>query len=465
MVKTLFDKIWTDHLVKSLSDGRDILYIDRHLIHEVTSPQAFNNLNQNGPKVLRPKKHFGVSDHNVPTTEREKLDLNSESGIQVNALQSNCEKYSIEYFGLNDPRQGIVHVIGPELGITQPGLTIVCGDSHTTTHGAFGAIAFGIGSSEIEHVLRTQTLVLKKPKNFLVQFEGVLPENISSKDIALYLISKIGASGGTSYAVEFQGEIVDAMSMEARMTLCNMGVEAGARFTIIRPDEKTFSFLQGRPYSPELDLQPLAMKFWKNLFSDSNAYFERKISLDISNIKPLVTWGTTLDMVIPIDGSIPSLDSFEDDAQKLQVSRALEYMGLTPGDPIIGTQINKAFIGSCTNARLSDLREAARIVKGKRISPHVTALVVPGSMQVKAAAEKENLHQVFLDAGFSWRNSGCSMCIGMNEDSLLPGERCASSSNRNFEGRQGRGGRTHIMSPAMVAAAAIAGKIVDVREY
>lgn len=461
--KTLFDKIWDDHVVTTLNDGRDILYIDRHLIHEVTSPQAFEELELKSRVVRRPQANFAVCDHNVPT-DNINLDFSSESGIQVNTLKANCSKHNIQYFDLGDKKQGIVHVIGPELGITQPGITLVCGDSHTTTHGAFGALAFGIGTSEIEHVLSTQTIVLKRPKNFLVKFINALPDYVSSKDLALYLIATIGADSGNGYAIEYQGDVVKNLSMEARMTLCNMAIEAGARFAIIQPDDKTFSYLQGRLYSPTGSLWNQGYQHWCSLFSDNENAFDRIITFDVSKTKPFVTWGTTLDMAISIDDNIPNTEKIEKSSQKQQIYKALEYMNLKPGTPIQGIKIDRAFIGSCTNSRLEDLQIAANIIKNKKVASHVNAIVVPGSMHVKHLAEQIGLDKIFIDAGFSWRNSGCSMCIGMNEDKLLSAERCASTSNRNFEGRQGRGGRTHIMSPAMVAAAAIAGKIIDIRE-
>ena len=457
-MNTLFDKLWAAHVVREASGEPTILYIDLHLIHEVTSPQAFDGLRQANRKVRRPDLTFGTVDHNVPTTDRSLPIVDTVAATQVETLRRNCEEFKIQLFDIHSPEQGIVHVIGPELGLTRPGMTIVCGDSHTSTHGAFGALAFGIGTSEVEHVLATQCLPQNKPLTMKVDVRGSLSEGVTAKDLALGIIGKIGTDGATGCTIEYAGNAVRALSMEARMTLCNMSIEAGARAGMIAPDETTFAYLKGRRFAPEGDAWDPALSYWKTLESDDDAVFDRVVEIDASRLEPFVTWGTSPGMVVPVTSYVP-------DPADAAAQRALEYMALKPRTNIQDISIDRAFIGSCTNARIEDLRAAARVVKGYRISSSVSALVVPGSQEVKKAAEREGLDRVFSEAGFEWREAGCSMCLGMNADTLQPGERCASTSNRNFEGRQGRGGRTHLVSPMMAAAAAIKGHFTDVRNW
>jgi len=464
MAKTLYDKIFESHLVHEAKDGTCLLYIDRHLIHEVTSPQAFEGLRVTKRKVRRPDATLAVADHNVPTTpDRAKGIKDETSRIQVQTLEDNCREFGITYFKMDDKRQGIVHIVGPEQGLTQPGTTIVCGDSHTATHGAFGALAFGIGTSEVEHVLATQTLIQKRAKNMRVLVDGELPPGVTAKDIVLAIIGKLGTAGGTGYVIEYAGDAIRRLSMEGRMTICNMSIEAGARAGLIAPDETTFAYLKGRPFAPkEWDK---AVEMWKNFVSDPGATYDKEIILHAKDIAPQVTWGTSPQDVLPITGFVPDPAATSDEHHRKSILRALEYMGLTPGTKLTDIPIDKVFIGSCTNGRIEDFREVAKLVKGKKVAGNVTlAMIVPGSGLVKEQAEKEGLHTIFTEAGFEWREPGCSMCLAMNADRLEPGERCASTSNRNFEGRQGRGGRTHLMSPAMAAAAAIRGKLSDVRE-
>ena len=464
MGKTLYDKLFASHLVSQQDDGTCLLYIDRHLVHEVTSPQAFEGLRTNNRKVKHPEFTLAVADHNVPTTDRSKPIENEDSRIQYETLDKNCKEFGIDFFGLNDVRQGIVHVIGPEQGLTQPGMTIVCGDSHTATHGAFGALAFGIGTSEVEHVLATQTLIQRKSKNMKIDVQGKLPVGVTAKDIILSIIGKIGTAGGTGYVIEYTGDAIKNLSMEERMTVCNMSIEAGARAGIIEPDEKTVEFLKDRPLSPKGEYWDKAKEFWLSLKSDQDAVFDEEIVLKAEEILPTVTWGTSPEDVLPINSSIPKPEEFEDKDKRSAVLRSLEYMGLQPETKIEDIKIDKVFIGSCTNGRIQDLRAAAEILKGKKIAQNVSGYVVPGSGLVKKQAEDEGLDKIFIDSGLEWRNAGCSMCLGMNPDQLKPQERCASTSNRNFEGRQGRGGRTHLCSPGMAAAAAIEGKLTDVRK-
>ena len=465
MTKTLYDKIWNDHLVDQQEEGNALLYVDRHLIHEVTSPQAFEGLRLANRKVRQPKLTLAVADHNVPTTDRSQGIKDKESEIQVNTLRKNCEEFNIELFDMLDKRQGIVHIIGPEQGFTQPGTVIVCGDSHTATHGAFGALAFGIGTSEVEHVLATQTLIQKKSKNFRIEVNGKLPLGVTSKDVILQIIGKIGTAGGTGYVIEYSGEVIRNLSMEQRMTICNMSIEAGARAGLITPDEKTFSYLKDKPKSPKGNNWNKALAYWNSLKSDSDAKFDKNVELNAKDILPMVTWGTSPQDVITIEGIIPDPKNEKNQERKSAIERALKYMGLTPNTKIKDVKIDKVFIGSCTNGRIEDLREAAKIVKNKKIANHVGAMVVPGSGLVKEQAEQEGLDKIFINAGFEWREPGCSMCLAMNADKLNPQERSASTTNRNFQGRQGRGGRTHLVSPAMAAAAAIAGNFDDVRRY
>ena len=465
MAKTLYDKIWEDHMVHQQSDGTELLYVDRHLIHEVTSPQAFEGLRINKRKVRRPDLILAVADHNVPTTDRSKGIVDEESKIQVDTLRNNCEEFGVELFDMNDKRQGIVHIIGPEQGFTQPGTVIVCGDSHTATHGAFGALAFGIGTSEVEHVLATQTLIQKKSKNFRVNVNGKLPIGVTAKDVILKIIGTIGTAGGTGYVIEFAGEVIRNLSMEERMTVCNMTIEGGARAGLIAPDQKTFDYLKGKPKSPKGENWDKALVFWKTLFSDKDAKFDKEVNIDASEIEPLVTWGTSPQDVAMISGKVPNPEVEKDEERKAAMKRSLEYMGLEPNINITDIKIDKVFIGSCTNGRIEDLRNAAKIAKGKKVAKNVNAIVVPGLGLVKAQAEQEGLDKIFIEAGFEWREPGCSMCLAMNADKLSPKERCASTSNRNFEGRQGRGGRTHLVSPAMAAAAAIDGCLTDVRKF
>ncbi|HET6378590.1 MAG TPA: 3-isopropylmalate dehydratase large subunit [Methylocella sp.] len=463
--RTLYDKIWDDHLISAEPDGTCLIYVDRHLVHEVTSPQAFEGLRLSGRRVRAPHKTLAVVDHNVPTTDRSKGIDDPESRIQVAELARNAREFGIEYFDEHDQRQGIVHIIGPEQGFTLPGATIVCGDSHTSTHGAFGALAHGIGTSEVEHVLATQTLIQAKAKNMRITVSGAPGGGVSAKDIVLAIIGEIGTAGGTGHVIEYAGEAIRALSMEGRMTVCNMTIEAGARAGLIAPDEKTFAFLKGRPKAPEGAAWDAAMRYWEGLHSDPDAVFDREIQLDASQLPPLVTWGTSPEDVVTVEGRVPSAESAASEAQKAKIARALDYMGLKGGEKITDIAIDRVFIGSCTNGRIEDLRAAARMVAGKKVSPAVKAMVVPGSGLVKQQAEAEGLDRIFLAAGFEWREPGCSMCLAMNPDRLAPGERCASTSNRNFEGRQGFRGRTHLVSPAMAAAAAVAGHFVDIRTW
>ncbi len=465
MPKTLYDKIWNEHLVHEQQDGTSLLFVDRHLIHEVTSPQAFEGLRNSQRKVRQPSLTLAVADHNVPTTDRSKGISDEESKIQVNTLDSNCKEFGIQIFGMNDKRQGIVHIIGPEQGFTQPGTIIVCGDSHTATHGAFGALAFGIGTSEVEHVLATQTLVQKKSKNFRINVNGSLPIGVTSKDVILQIIGKIGTAGGTGYVIEYSGNLISSLSVENRMTICNMTIEGGARAGLIEPDQKVFDYLKGKPMSPKGKNWDKALEYWKTLKSDENAKFDKEVNLDGKDIKPMVTWGTSPQDVLTIDENVPNPEAETDLDKKNSIERSLKYMGLKPDTKVKDIKIDKVFIGSCTNGRIEDLREAAKILKDKKIAGHVNAMVVPGSGLVKQQAEQEGLDKIFINSGFEWREPGCSMCLAMNADKLQPGERCASTSNRNFEGRQGRGGRTHLVSPGMAAAAAISGNLDDVRKY
>ena len=464
MSKTLYDKIWDDHLVHEDSDGTALLYVDRHLVHEVTSPQAFEGLRIQGRQVRKPKLTLAVPDHNVPTTDRSKGISDKQSKIQVDTLRNNCKEFGINLFDVNDKRQGIVHIIGPEQGFTQPGTVIVCGDSHTATHGAFGSLAFGIGTSEVEHVLATQTLIQKKSKNFRVNVNGSLPAGVTSKDVILKIIGTIGTAGGTGYVIEFAGEVIRNLSVEQRMTICNMTIEAGARAGLIAPDDKTIEYFKDRPMSPKGENWTKAVAHWKKLFSDSDAKFDKEVNIDAKDIEPLVTWGTSPQDVSPITGEVPDPEKEKDKDRKIAMYRSLEYMGLKPKMKISDIKVDKIFIGSCTNGRIEDLRMAAKLLKGKKIASDVSAMVVPGSGLVKKQAEEEGIDKVFKNAGFEWREPGCSMCLGMNEDQLSSKERCASTSNRNFEGRQGRGGRTHLVSPGMAVAAAIKGYLADVRE-
>ncbi len=465
MPKTLYDKIWDEHLVYKQDDGTSLLYVDRHLIHEVTSPQAFEGLRLNNRKVRKPNLTLAVADHNVPTTDRSKGIDDKESKIQVDTLRKNCSEFGVPLFDMNDKRQGIVHIIGPEQGFTQPGSVIVCGDSHTATHGAFGALAFGIGTSEVEHVLATQTLIQKKSKNFLLKVDGKLPIGVTAKDVILKIIGTIGTAGGTGFVIEFSGDVIRNLSMEERMTICNMTIEGGARAGLIQPDEKTFKYLENKPMSPKKDKWKKAIDYWSSLKSDSNCKFDKEVKISGSDVAPQVTWGTSPQDVVPVNGSVPDPNNEKDKDRQESMKRSLEYMGLKANTKITDIKIDKVFIGSCTNGRIQDLREAAKLLKDKKIAEHVNAMVVPGSGLVKNQAEQEGLDKIFKNSGFEWREPGCSMCLGMNEDQLKPKERCASTSNRNFEGRQGRGGRTHLVSPAMAAAAAIEGHLSDVRKF
>ncbi len=461
--RTLYDKIWDDHVVHQAEDGTCLLYIDRHLVHEVTSPQAFEGLRMTGRKVRAPEKTIAVPDHNVPTTAgRDKHIDNEESRIQVEALDKNARDFGINYYPVSDIRQGIVHIVGPEQGWTLPGMTVVCGDSHTATHGAFGALAHGIGTSEVEHVLATQTLIQKKSRNMKVEITGSLRPGVTAKDITLSVIGATGTAGGTGYVIEYCGQAIRELSMEGRMTVCNMAIEGGARAGLIAPDEKTFEYVKGRPHAPKGAKWEAALAYWKTLFTDEGAHFDKVVTIKGEDIAPVVTWGTSPEDVLPITGTVPSPEDFT--GGKVEAARrSLDYMGLTPGMKLTDIAIDTVFIGSCTNGRIEDLRAAAAILKGKKIKVK-RAMVVPGSGLVRAQAEEEGLAQIFIDAGFEWRLAGCSMCLAMNPDQLAPGERCAATSNRNFEGRQGRGGRTHLLSPAMAAAAAITGHLTDVRE-
>ena len=463
--RTLYDKIWDDHLVDEEPDGTCLIYVDRHLVHEVTSPQAFEGLRLSGRKVHAPEKTLAVVDHNVPTTDRAKPNPDPESAEQIKTLAQNAKDFGLEYFNEFDKRQGIVHIIGPEQGFTLPGTTLVCGDSHTATHGAFGALAYGIGTSEVEHVLATQTLIQTKSKNMRAVVDGKLPEGVTAKDIILAIIGEIGAAGGTGYALEYAGEAIRALSMEGRMTVCNMSIEGGAKAGFIAPDEKTYAYLKDRPKAPKGKAWDAALRYWETLRSDEGAHFDREIRLDAARLPPLVTWGTSPEQVVSVTGRVPRLEEITDENKRRAAAASLEYMGLKGGEKIGDIKLDRVFIGSCTNARIEDLREVARVVAGKRVNSNVNAMIVPGSGLVKEQAEAEGLHTVFLKAGFEWREPGCSMCLAMNPDKLAPGERCASTSNRNFEGRQGYKGRTHLVSPAMAAAAAIAGHFVDVREW
>ncbi|MBL8582611.1 MAG: 3-isopropylmalate dehydratase large subunit [Rhizobiaceae bacterium] len=464
--RTLYDKIFDDHVAQRDPDGTCLLYIDRHLVHEVTSPQAFEGLRMTGRKVRHPEKTLAVVDHNVPTTpDRVNGIKNEESRIQVEALADNAAEFGVEYYSEHDKRQGIVHIIGPEQGFTLPGMTIVCGDSHTSTHGAFGALAHGIGTSEVEHVLATQTLIQKKAKNMLVRVDGELPEGVTAKDIILAIIGKIGTAGGTGYVIEYAGDAIRALSMEGRMTVCNMSIEGGARAGLIAPDEKTFEYIKGRPKAPTGKAWDMAVEYWKTLKTDEGAHFDKVVVLDAANLPPIVSWGSSPEDVVSVEDVVPDPALIADETKRASKQRALEYMGLTPGTKITDIEVERVFIGSCTNGRIEDLRAAAKVVEGKTVNPRVNALVVPGSGLVKEQAEAEGLDKIFLAAGFEWREPGCSMCLAMNDDRLRPQERCASTSNRNFEGRQGFKGRTHLVSPAMAAAAAIAGRFVDISEW
>jgi 3-isopropylmalate/(R)-2-methylmalate dehydratase large subunit len=462
--KTLYDKLWEQHEVRDNGDGTSLIYIDRHLVHEVTSPQAFEGLRLAGRKPWRVDANLAVPDHNVPTTDRAKGIADPVSRIQVETLDQNCVDFGITEFKMNDLRQGIVHVIGPEQGATLPGMTVVCGDSHTSTHGAFGALAFGIGTSEVEHVLATQCLIQKKSKTMLVRVDGQVPSGVTAKDIVLAIIGHIGTAGGTGHAIEFGGDAIRALSIEGRMTLCNMAIEAGARAGMVAVDDKTIEYVKGRPYAPKVALWDQAVANWRDLVSDEDARFDKVVTLDAQSIQPQVSWGTSPEMVIGIDGKVPDPESFSDPVKRDGAKAALKYMGLEANTPISAIKPDKVFIGSCTNSRIEDLRAAATVVKGRKVATNIKlAMVVPGSGLVKQQAEQEGLDRIFIDAGFEWREPGCSMCLAMNADRLEPGERCASTSNRNFEGRQGQGGRTHLVSPAMAAAAAVTGHFVDVR--
>jgi 3-isopropylmalate/(R)-2-methylmalate dehydratase large subunit len=465
MPSTLYDKIWNEHLVHQQDDGTALLFVDRHLIHEVTSPQAFEGLRNSNRKVRQPNLTLAVVDHNIPTTDRSKGIDDDDSRIQIETLDKNCKEFGVQLFGVHDKRQGIVHIVGPEQGFTQPGTVIVCGDSHTATHGAFGSLAFGIGTSEVEHVLATQTLVQKKAKNFRVNVNGRLAIGVTSKDVVLQIIGKIGTAGGTGYVIEYAGSLISNLSVENRMTICNMTIEGGARAGLIQPDQKIFDYLKERPMSPKNKNWEKALEYWKTLKTDSDAKFDKEINLDAEDIVPMVTWGTSPQDVARIDGKVPNPKDESDIDKKNSIDRSLKYMGLEADVAIKDIKIDTVFIGSCTNGRIEDLREAAQILKDKKKAAHVHAMVVPGSGLVKEQAEQEGLDKIFINSGFEWREPGCSMCLAMNADKLKPGERCASTSNRNFEGRQGRGGRTHLVSPGMAAAAAIAGNLDDVRKY
>jgi|TARA_B110001454_G_C12718038_1_gene433438 3-isopropylmalate/(R)-2-methylmalate dehydratase large subunit len=462
--KTLYDKIWDEHIVSSNDDGTSIIYIDRHLVHEVTSPQAFEGLRIAGRKVRRPEFTLATADHNVPTMDRDKGISDPESKLQVETLEKNAIDNGITYLPMSDKRQGIVHIVGPEQGFTQPGMTIVCGDSHTSTHGAFGALAWGIGTSEVEHTLATQTLIQSKAKNMCINISGKITDGVTAKDIVLAIIKRIGTAGGTGFVIEYTGEAIRNLSIEGRMTVCNMSIEAGARAGLISPDETTFKYLKGRPLAPsETDFDD-ALKYWRSLASDEGAHYDEKIEIDVNEIIPQVTWGTSPEDVVSIDGFVPDPNNETNPDKKKSIERSLDYMGLAPNTRIKDIRVDKVFIGSCTNGRIEDLRAVSLIAKGRKVADSVHAMIVPGSGLVKEQAEKEGLDKIFIEAGFDWRDPGCSMCLAMNADKLEPQERCASTSNRNFEGRQGRGGRTHLMSPAMAAAAAINGKLTDSRD-
>ena len=461
--RTLFEKVWDEHVVTAPTGRLPLLYIDLHLVHEVTSPQAFDGLRAAGRKVRQPHRTVATVDHNVPTTPRGTPIADPIAARQIQALQKNCKEFEVPLFDMDSPEQGIVHVIGPELGLTQPGMTIVCGDSHTSTHGAFGALAFGIGTSEVEHVLATQCLPQRKPKTMLISVRGGLPEGVTAKDLALGIIGQIGTDGAAGHVIEYAGEAVRGLSMEGRMTLCNMSIEAGARAGMVAPDETTFAYVKGRRFAPREWEQ--ASAHWRSLASDPGARYDKVVEINASELSPFVTWGTNPGMVVPVNGYVPQLNELKSNGEREAAQRMLEYMGLQPGTPIQKIAVDRVFIGSCTNSRLEDLRAAARVARGYRVNPKVRAMVVPGSQAVKREAEQEGLDKIFREAGFEWRESGCSMCLGMNPDILQPGERCASTSNRNFEGRQGRGGRTHLVSPMMAVAAAIAGHFTDIREW
>jgi 3-isopropylmalate/(R)-2-methylmalate dehydratase large subunit len=463
--RTLFEKIWDAHLVAAPDGQSALLYIDLHLVHEVTSPQAFDGLRENKRQVRQPLRTVATVDHNIPTTPRGLPITDPIAARQIEALQKNCREFGVPLFDMDSAEQGIVHVIGPELGITQPGMTIVCGDSHTSTHGALGSLAFGIGTSEVEHVLATQCLPQKKPKTMQIQVSGNLAEGVTAKDLALGIIGQIGTDGATGYVIEYAGDAIRSLSMEGRMTLCNMSIEAGARAGLIAPDETTFAYVKGRRFAPKGADWDAALAHWQTLSSDTGAKFDRVIQIDAASLAPFVTWGTNPGMVVSISARVPELKSFAQESDRRAAEQALTYMGLVPGTPIEKINVDRVFIGSCTNSRIEDLRAAARVAKGKHVNSSVRAMVVPGSQAIKRAAEEEGLHRIFIDAGFEWRESGCSMCLGMNPDILQPGERCASTSNRNFEGRQGRGGRTHLVSPMMAAAAAITGHFTDIRNW
>ena len=465
MPQTLYEKIWNEHIVHQQDDGTTLLYVDRHLIHEVTSPQAFEGLRLSNRKVRKPNLTLAVADHNVPTNNRTKGIEDKESKIQVDVLEKNCKEFGIEFFDMQDKRQGIVHIIGPEQGFTQPGTVIVCGDSHTATHGAFGALAFGIGTSEVEHVLATQTLIQKKSKNLKVNVTGELLTGVTSKDVILQTIGKIGTAGGTGMVIEYSGSVIENLNVEQRMTICNMSIEAGARAGLIAPDKKTIEYLKDKPMSPKKENWDKAVEYWSKLKSDSEAKFDLEVNIKGNEISPMVTWGTSPQDVVPITGVVPDPEKETNEDRKISMNRSLNYMGLKPNTKITDIKLDKIFIGSCTNGRIGDLRDAAKILKGKKIAEHINAMVVPGSGLVKQQAEQEGIDKIFKDAGFEWREPGCSMCLAMNADKLNPKERCASTSNRNFEGRQGRGGRTHLVSPAMAAAAAIDGHLTDVRKF
>ena len=461
--KTLFDKIWDAHVVHRQDDGTCLIYIDRHLVHEVTSPQAFEGLRQTNRKVASPERTLAVADHNIPTSDRSKGITDMESRIQIEALEKNAHDFGVPYFAMDDIRQGIVHVIGPEQGFTQPGMTIVCGDSHTATHGAFGALAFGIGTSEVEHVLATQTLIQQPAKNMRITVDGTLQPGVTAKDIILAIIGQIGTAGGTGHVIEYAGEAIRGLSMEGRMTICNMSIEAGARAGMIAPDETTFAYLKDKPMAPQGDMWDKAVAWWSSLVSDEGARYDREVVIKAEDIIPTVTWGTSPEDTAPITGFVPDPAKEKDEARRAKIERSLDYMGLTGGMKIEDISIDTVFIGSCTNSRIEDLRAAAAIAKGRKVSPSVRAMIVPGSGLVKQQAEEEGLADIFIEAGFDWREAGCSMCLAMNADRLSEGERCASTSNRNFEGRQGRGGRTHLVSPEMAVAAAVSGRLTDVR--
>jgi 3-isopropylmalate/(R)-2-methylmalate dehydratase large subunit len=464
MAKTLFDKIWDSHLVNVQDDGTCLIYIDRHLVHEVTSPQAFEGLRMAGRKVRKPELTLAVPDHNVSTTDRSAVIEDDESRIQIETLQANCKEFGVPLFDVLDVRQGIVHIIGPEQGFTLPGTTVVCGDSHTATHGAFGALAFGIGTSEVEHVLATQTLLQSPLKNMRITVNGALPEGCTAKDLVLAIIGKIGTAGGTGYVIEYAGQAIRDLSMEGRMTVCNMTIEGGARAGLIAPDETTFEYMKGRPMAPKGAAWEAAVNYWKTLPSDADAVYDKEVELDVSEIVPQVTWGTSPEDVVSVTDTVPTPEDFDNPAKQESAKLALEYMGLTPGMKMTDIKIDKVFVGSCTNGRIEDIRAAAAISKGRKVADHVQALMVPGSGLVKEQAEQEGLDKILIEAGWEWREPGCSMCLAMNADKLEPGERSASTSNRNFKGRQGPKGRTHLVSPAMAAAAAVTGHIADVRD-